>query len=466
MSQPATAAHATGTVDRFVAREEPTRWDLAIRPLRRRGLLVQLAMLVAAEVLLLHSYDGRGAALHWAIPFMVGLTAAAFVNLTLLALKGAPARGQLLWVLGLHLYAMAPDLVSNLRHAGWMDVFLGHDSARTIPGGAATWLAVAIVASGAYGSVLSRWLRARRLEAAAGMAPGVGLGGDALTRAQRSPAVTTLAHRGSARGDVAQVLLLHGLGASHSIWEPVRKRLRARGIATLVPDLLGFGGSRSIGTSFDLDDHVDALLRLLDESRAQTVLVAGHSYGCAVAVALARRAPERVSGLVLVSPPVFRDSTRARERLARRDWLTRKAVKDSPIAGLTCALMCLLRRPLTRVLARAVRRVPSDIARDSVQHSWPAYRDALDTLLEHNPLPVWISAPQRPTTVVLSDEDREAPAGDVLDFEHDAVDVVALRGDHLIVLSRPEDITQVIVARVDETERRRVTSARLVADAR
>lgn len=194
--EPAIGADKLG---RF-AREEPTQWDLAIRPLRRRGLL---AILAAAEVLLFNSYDGRGAALHWAIPFLVGLLAAAVVNLTLLALKGAPVRGQLLCVLGLHLYAMAPDLLSDLPHAGWMDVFLGHVSARAIPGGAAMWLAVAIVVSGAYGWVLSHWPRARQLEAAAGMAPGVGLSGDALTRPQRSPAVTTLAHRGSVRGDGA-----------------------------------------------------------------------------------------------------------------------------------------------------------------------------------------------------------------------------------------------------------------------
>lgn len=177
----------------------------------------------------------------------MGLIAAALVNLTLLALKGAPARGQLLWVLGLHLYAMGPDLLANLPHAGWMDVFLGHDSAPAIPGGAATWLVVAIVMSGAYGWVLSRWLRARLIEAAAGMAPGVGLSGDALTRPQRSPAVTTLAHRGSPRGDVAQVLLLHGLGASDRIWEPVRERLQTRGITTLIPDLLGFGAHARSG---------------------------------------------------------------------------------------------------------------------------------------------------------------------------------------------------------------------------
>lgn len=47
-----------------LAREAPTQWDFAIRPLRRRGLLTQLAILAAAEVLLFNSYDGRGTVLH------------------------------------------------------------------------------------------------------------------------------------------------------------------------------------------------------------------------------------------------------------------------------------------------------------------------------------------------------------------------------------------------------------------
>lgn len=426
-------------------------WTRAYRPLRRRGLLVALAIVVVAEVLLFASYNGHEAPFHWATHFLVGLIAAAVVNLVWLALKGAPARGQLLSILGLHLYAMAPDLLfsgAKLPHDGWMNVFLGHISVHYVPGGTRSWLALALVASGTYAWVLSRWLRARHLEAAAGMAPGIGLSGDALLRPQLAPTLATLAHHEPAQGDTPQILLLHGLGGSRRLWDPVRERLGAQGVAALVPDLLGFGASRSIGTTFGLDDHVTALLRLLDETRVRTVVVAGHSFGCAVAVALARRAPERVSGLVLVAPPVFRDAAQARERLGQRDWLSRQVVNNSPAASLACSVMCLLRRPVAVAVARASRQLPNGVARDGVQHSWPAYRDALYALLDDNPLPAWISSPGRPTTVVLSDQDREAPARDVLDFPHDTVNVVQLQSDHLTPLTNAYALAQVIAVQL------------------
>ncbi len=242
------------------------------------------------------------------------------------------------------------------------------------------------------------------------------------------------------------VLLIHGIPTWGYLWHGLLPAL-ARSGRVLVPDLLGFGASRSIGTTFGLDDHVTALLRLLDETRVRTVVVAGHSFGCAVAVALARREPERVSGLVLVAPPVFRDAAQARERLGHRDWLSRQVVNDSPAASLACSVMCLLRRPVAVAVARA-SRLPDGVARDGVQHSWPAYRDALGALLDDNPLPAWISSPERPTTVMLGDEDREAPARDVLDFPHHTVNVVQLQGDHLTPLTNASAVAQVIAVQV------------------
>jgi hypothetical protein len=92
------------------------------------------------------------------------------------------------------------------------------------------------------------------------------------------------------------------------------------------------------------------------------------------------------------------------------------------------------------------------VARDGVQHSWPAYRDALATLLDANPLPRAIECPQRPTTVVLTDQDEQAPAEDVLAWSHDAVDVVELPGDHLLPLRDPGALAAVIAARADSLE--------------
>lgn len=170
---------------------------MAYRPLLPRTLLVQLAVLVAAEVLLFASYAEHEARFHWATHFLVGLTAAAVLNAAWLALKGAPARGQLLSILALHLAAMFPDLLfspGKLPHDGWMDVFLGHVSAHYLPGGVDAWLLIALVASGAYAVLLSAWLAARHAEADAGLAPAIGMSGAALLRPQRSPREEPPAH--------------------------------------------------------------------------------------------------------------------------------------------------------------------------------------------------------------------------------------------------------------------------------
>lgn len=430
--------------------QEPV-WAGAYGPLRPRTLLIQLGVLLVAELLLFRSYVHHEAGFHWATHFLVGLTAAAIVNAIWLALKGAPARGQLLWVLGLHLYAMFPDLLFSpglIPHNGWMDVFLGHISSHYVPGGDATWLLVAVLASGAYAALLSAWLGARRTEADAGLAPAIGLGGGTLLHAQADPRLESLAHARFGPEGPPQVLLVHGLGASRAIWREVVAELEGDGARGLVPDLLGFGASREIGTQFDLGAHVDALAALLDRYRGPPLVVVGHSFGCAVAVDLVEAVPERVKALVLVSPPVFRDASRARERLGHRGWLARRVLDGSPAASVTCGLMCLTRPLAAGAVARLARDLPEQVARDSVQHSWPAYRDAVMTLLEANPLPHAIADPRRPTTVIVSDADDEAPADDVTEWPHDAVELVELDGDHLVPLRQPRLVARVISERI------------------
>jgi pimeloyl-ACP methyl ester carboxylesterase len=414
----------------------PSRWSGAYRPLRTRTLAVQLAVLVAAEIVLFASYQGEEAGFHWATHFLVGLTAAALVNLVGLALRGAPLRGQLLSVLGLHLFAMFPDLLfrEGVPHDEWMDVFLLHISSHYVPGGDTTWLVVALAAFGGYAFVLSRWLRARRLEAQAGLTPGVGLSGAALVRPQASPDAVALAHTRFGAAGPPDVMLLHGLTASGAFWRDLVTELEGRGVRGLVPDLLGFGRSRAIGTTFALDEHVAAVRRLLDEHAAGPVVVVGHSFGGAVAAALAAAAPEQVRQLVLISPPVFRDAAAAQQRLARRGWLARQVLRGTPVASATCNAMCLLRAPAGRLVAWRVPALPRAVALDSVEHTWPAYRDAMLALLEANPLPGAIEHPLRPTTVVISDADEQAPAADVLDHSHDEVRMVELSGDHLVPL--------------------------------
>jgi len=85
-----------------------------------------------------------------------------------------------------------------------------------------------------------------------------------------------------------KVLLLHGWPVSERVWVSQVSALRDAGFDPAVPHLYGRGAS--------IDDWAAQLLREIDGQ----LVVVGASMGGYCALALARRAPERILGLVLV----------------------------------------------------------------------------------------------------------------------------------------------------------------------
>ncbi len=433
-------------------------WPKAYAPLRARTLAWQFAVLVAAEIALYSSYATHEARFHWATHFLVGLTVASLWRAAFLLVAARPTRFQLLSILGFHLWAMWPDLVfrAGVPHYRWMDwVALGHVSSHDLPGGDTAWLLIALSAAGLYAVLLWRWLRARHLEVAAGMPPALGIGGAAVVRPQTDPRTTVLAHESfspstSRPQDQASLVFLHGLGATSSTWLPTARRLAEVGRATLVPDLLGFGSSMRLGTRFDLAEHADAVLRLLDHHGIRRAHLVGHSWGSVVAAAVATRGPDHVARLTLVTPAVFSDVRTAQARFAGRSWLARATLSGSPLGGFVCGAMCLLRPMLARVAPRLEPDVPEDVARDGVQHSCAAYSDALHSIWHDNPLVDVLRKPPCPVTVVLADGDRTVLPGDVLDLSlSPQVRIVRLPGDHGIAYDEPDAITAVLLDQLD-----------------
>ena len=424
--------------------------EAAYRPLRPASLAVQLVVLLVGEVLIYRSYSGYDALFHYSTHLLVGVLAAAVVLLGYLLLMGRPAPGQVLIVLGAHLVAMAPDVLfrGGIPHDAWMDVFLGHVASHFIPGGDETWLVLALLAYGAYLAVLAAWLRARRIETDSGRAPGVGIGGIGLVRPQADPRVTPLVAQHFGPPGPPQVLLLHGLGTSSAFWTPVADRLGEAGVRVLAPDALGFGASLGIGTDFGLAAQADALAALLPD-RDTPVGVAAHSWGCAVAVTLARRHPDLVKAMVLVSPAAFSDRGEVRDRFARRSWLARATLDRSASAALVCGVMCLLRRPLVAVAPRAARQVPRAVARAGVLHTYPSYVQGLESLFSDDALLQAFRDPSHPLTVVLATDDDTVPTDSITSLPRSpAVDVIELPGDHLLPVTEPDLVATLLGERL------------------
>ncbi|MFD0661978.1 alpha/beta fold hydrolase [Thermocatellispora tengchongensis] len=100
-------------------------------------------------------------------------------------------------------------------------------------------------------------------------------------------------------------VLLHGLPMNAGLWTPLAARLPG---PVLAPDLPGLGRSAPSARPVDV-----WLAGLLSPVRTRPVLVA-HSLACGPALRFAAAHPERVSGLVLISPSFLQ---RPASRLAR-----------------------------------------------------------------------------------------------------------------------------------------------------
>lgn len=99
------------------------------------------------------------------------------------------------------------------------------------------------------------------------------------------------------------ILLVHGFTTSAPLWRRVAPLLLARGCQVIVPDLLGFGESdRPPGGPYTIAAQARHLDRALALLRLPRVLAVGQDMGGRVVRRLAAMRPERVAGVVALSP--------------------------------------------------------------------------------------------------------------------------------------------------------------------
>jgi pimeloyl-ACP methyl ester carboxylesterase len=108
-------------------------------------------------------------------------------------------------------------------------------------------------------------------------------------------------------GTGTPLILLHGWPEFWAIWEPVMALLADR-FTLFAPDLRGFGETgrdpkAPPDAKIDAGAHATDLLALMDALALPRVGLVGHDIGAYVIQALARRCPERLSGLFFFDCP-------------------------------------------------------------------------------------------------------------------------------------------------------------------
>jgi 2-hydroxymuconate-semialdehyde hydrolase len=125
-----------------------------------------------------------------------------------------------------------------------------------------------------------------------------------VARSVRTGSFHTNVHDlGAAKPGQPPVLFIHGSGPGVSAWANWRLALPviAAQRRVIAPDMVGFGYTdRPEGITYDMDTWVQQALDLLDALDLPQVDLVGNSFGGALALALAIRAPQRARRLVLM----------------------------------------------------------------------------------------------------------------------------------------------------------------------
>jgi pimeloyl-ACP methyl ester carboxylesterase len=140
---------------------------------------------------------------------------------------------------------------------------------------------------------------------------------------------------GAGSGDKPALVMIHGLLGSCSFYGP---QSLLPELDVHAPDLLGYGGKRSVDQGISLDAQAAEIVRVLREEVGRPAWLLGHSVGGAVMMLAAAQAPELVAGLVSVEGNFTLKDAFWCSRIAampEADWAAEYgAMEDDPAAWL------------------------------------------------------------------------------------------------------------------------------------
>ncbi|WP_189270955.1 alpha/beta fold hydrolase [Kitasatospora griseola] len=245
-------------------------------------------------------------------------------------------------------------------------------------------------------------------------------------------------------GTGTPLVLLHAFPLSARMWEGQLERVPGPAgddARVVAPDLRGFGAAPLGEEPPSLDTAADDLAHLLDELGIEQAVLGGLSMGGYVAMAFARRHPERLAGLVLADTRATPDTDAAR---ANRERIAAAVLEHGGVDLLIEENTAenLLAPGTDPELVDAVRRMIAEADPAAVawaQRAMAARPDSLEAL----------AALEVPAAVIVGELDTVTPLGEarmMADALQDAELTVIPAVGHLSSLEAPETFNAAVRA--------------------
>jgi pimeloyl-ACP methyl ester carboxylesterase len=241
-------------------------------------------------------------------------------------------------------------------------------------------------------------------------------------------------------GEGEPLVLVHGLGGAAANWLALAPLLLP-GRRLLVPELPGHGGSSPLPAAPSLNPYADRISLLLEREGLARAPVVGHSLGGAIALRLAIRRPELVSGLVLAAGAGISSGTRNARYALTITGLLKPGRKIAPHRARVARSPLLKRLVFGRWGVADPPALPPEVVEAFL--AGPALHSdtvsAAKALVRDDPRSD-LDGVRCPALVLWGARDNQLPVGDAFDYARRLrarLRVIADCG-HLLIAERPE----------------------------
>jgi pimeloyl-ACP methyl ester carboxylesterase len=187
------------------------------------------------------------------------------------------------------------------------------------------------------------------------------------------------------QGSGPSLILIHGFPMNQQIWNDFAEKLSAN-FKVVTIDLPGFGKSQVLPDGFSIRDVASVVRQWILENKYSRPVIAGHSLGGYVALALADIDPELMSGLCLFHSTAMADS---QEKKASRNKVLEFIEKQGVHAFTSNFIGQLYADPQHSSITR-VKNIAVQSSQEAVTGYTKAMRDRPDmtALLRRFPKPI------------------------------------------------------------------------------
>jgi 3-oxoadipate enol-lactonase len=210
----------------------------------------------------------------------------------------------------------------------------------------------------------------------------------------------SLAYTDTAAGPT--LVLLHAFPLDREMWKPQLAAL-AGTARVIAPDMPGFGRSALPPEPWSVESAADAVTGLLDTlGLTGRVVVGGLSMGGYVAMAFARKYPDRLAGLILADTRAEPDDAAGKENREKMIATARKQGAAAVVEAMLPKLLSDATRTNRPAVADAVKAIGSRQTAEGVAAGLAALRDRPDATPGLDQVSV-------PTLVLVGEHDAVTP---------------------------------------------------------